>query len=200
MMRLQLFLLLIGVFVSYVAAASAPTFCKCTCFKNSTLIQLGPQGNNPDTFENAKPKPNPNSESSPTTPPPSSQALLSRSPSPLFDNPNENENSNLEKRAASASCTQCTRAFCLSQHLPICKDAEENDVVAMCFQRDSRKDQIIVWGFILGTTGLLGWAAARRVIELREGKKGAALGLGGAGGGGRGQDRGVYMPVGRDGT
>ncbi|KAI2468227.1 hypothetical protein F4781DRAFT_279831 [Annulohypoxylon bovei var. microspora] len=211
MMRLHLSLLLIGVLVSYVAAASkllypytlsppasyhprpptpihranlsaaAPTFCKCTCFKNSTLIQLGPQGDNPNTFESA------HSAADPPTPPPSSQALLSRS----LANP--------EKRAASASCTQCTRAFCLSQHLPICKDAEENDdVVAMCFQRDSRKDQIIVWGFILGTTGLLGWAAARRVVEFRDGKKGAALGAGS--GSGRGQDRGVYMPVGRDGT
>ncbi len=72
--------------------------------------------------------------------------------------------------------------------------------MAMCFQRDSRKDQIIVWGFILGTTGLLGWAAAKRVVEMREGKKAAAPGLGGAAAGRRGvrtpEDRGVYMPVG----
>lgn len=64
----------------------------------------------------------------------------------------------------------------------------------MCFQRDSRKDQIIVWGFILGTTGLLGWAAAKRVIEMREGKKAAALGLSRARG--VAQDRGVYVPIG----
>lgn len=91
-------------------------FCKCTCFKNSTLIQLGAQ----------------------------------------------------------ASCTQCTHAFCLSQNLPICKDAvdaDAADVLSTCIQRDSRKDQIIVWGFILGTTGLLGWAAAKRVDELRRGKR-----------------------------
>ncbi|KAI1373185.1 hypothetical protein F4677DRAFT_430503 [Hypoxylon crocopeplum] len=170
-MRLHLSLLFIGVLVSYVVAASAPTFCKCTCFKNSTLIQLGPQGDSSPSFSNS-----------------------------LRSLP-------LEDRAASTSCTQCTRAFCLSQHLPICKDAEENDVVTMCFQRDSRKDQIIVWGFILGTTGLLGWAAAKRVIEMREGKKAAALGLGGSGIGSRGaaageatQDRGVYMPVSNDNT
>ncbi|KAL7622599.1 hypothetical protein AAE478_008109 [Parahypoxylon ruwenzoriense] len=147
-----------------------------------TLIQLGPQGDSPSSFASANPKSN------------SPQSMRSL-PLPI------------EKRAASASCTQCTRAFCLSQNLPICKDAEENDVVAMCFQRDSRKDQIIVWAFILGTTGLLGWAAAKRVVELREGKKAAVLGLrgrwgaGGTGGrGGRGpdQDRGVYVPVGRD--
>ncbi|KAI0376070.1 hypothetical protein F5Y04DRAFT_267346 [Hypomontagnella monticulosa] len=178
MLRLHLFVLLIGVLTSYVAAASAPTFCKCTCFKNSTLIQLGPQGDSSNSFTNA-------------ASPPSGHSLRSLS---------------LEERAASASCSQCTRAFCLSQHLPICKEAEENDVVAMCFQRDSRKDQIIVWGFILGTTGLLGWAAAKRVIELREGKKTAALGLGGSGlrggtgVGGNPQDRGVYMPVGRENT
>lgn len=37
----------------------------------------------------------------------------------------------------------------------------------MCFQRDSNKDKIIVWGFILGTVGLLGWAAFKRVVEVR---------------------------------
>lgn len=113
---------------------AAPLFCKCTCSKNSTLIQLGKQ----------------------------------------------------------ASCTQCTHAFCLAQNLPICKDTAENDVLSTCIQRDSRKDQIIVWGFILGTAGLLAWAAAKRLNELREGKKNAA-GAAGLGLGAR--DRGPYMPV-----
>lgn len=71
-------------------------------------------------------------------------------------------------------------------------------MVTMCFQRDSRKDQIIVWGFILGTTGLLGWAAAKRVVEMREGKKAAAVGLAGTRTGGTAEDRGVYIPVGND--
>jgi hypothetical protein len=35
----------------------------------------------------------------------------------------------------------------------------------MCFQRDSNKDKIIVWAFIVGTVGLLGWAAFKRVKE-----------------------------------
>lgn len=39
-----------------------------------------------------------------------------------------------------------------------------------CFQRDSNKDKIIVWGFILGTLGLLGWAAFRRFSEWRQGR------------------------------
>ncbi|KAI0454109.1 hypothetical protein F5B21DRAFT_504594 [Xylaria acuta] len=120
MLRFNILLLLFsGVLASLTAAASAPLFCKCTCFKNSTLIQLGAQ----------------------------------------------------------AACTQCTHAFCLSQNLPICKDAADADVLSTCIQRDSRKDQIIVWGFLLGTAGLLAWAAAKRVDELRQGKKAAAARL-----------------------
>jgi hypothetical protein len=78
----------------------------------------------------------------------------------------------------------------------------------MCFQRDSRKDQIIVWAFILGTTGLLGWAAIRKALEMRE-VKGLAGGLARLGALGRNarargglevgtqeDRRGSYLPVG----
>jgi len=61
----------------------------------------------------------------------------------------------------------CNRSFCLSQHLPICKGAEDKDVFTTCFQRDSTKDQIVVLTFIAGTLGLLGWAAVRKVLEKR---------------------------------
>ncbi|KAL3956180.1 hypothetical protein ACCO45_009026 [Purpureocillium lilacinum] len=74
------------------------------------------------------------------------------------------------RRSASSSCSECTKAFCLSQGISFCKDAKEENVVTMCFQRDSNKDKIIVWGFILGTSGLLGWSAFKRVIEWREGR------------------------------
>lgn len=40
----------------------------------------------------------------------------------------------------------------------------------MCFQRDSNKDKFMVWGFILGAGGLLGWATLKRVVEWREGR------------------------------
>lgn len=49
----------------------------------------------------------------------------------------------------------------------------------MCFQRDSRKDQIIVWGFILGTAGLLGWAGVQRVVAMKG--RGSFAGLPGLG-------------------
>lgn len=45
----------------------------------------------------------------------------------------------------------------------------------MCFQRDSRKDQIIVWCFIIGTAGLLGWAAVKRALEAKGGLAGVEL-------------------------
>jgi hypothetical protein len=66
--------------------------------------------------------------------------------------------------------------------------------MTMCFQRDSRKDQIIVWAFLLGTAGLLGWAALRRFAEMRAGKKAASIGLPGMGNGR--QERGAYASVG----
>ncbi|RYP49918.1 hypothetical protein DL768_004454 [Monosporascus sp. mg162] len=185
---LYICLLLLGALASLVSA-EAPTFCKCTCFKNSTLIKLGPSKSTSPT--------DPTLLFSPRDPGPSSsqqqdtQSSLRSVPRPL----------ELKQRAASTSCTQCTRAFCLSQNLPICRDAEETDVLATCFQRDSRKDRIIVWGFILGTTGLLGWAAVRRVVELREERKIAAAAGAGTVPGGRGRrstgrhDRGAYMQV-----
>ncbi|KAK0671923.1 hypothetical protein QBC41DRAFT_218260 [Cercophora samala] len=160
-----------------IASASAPTFCKCTCFTNSTIIPLGPLHDTPSS-----PPP-----ASPPQPPPPAAGFLA-------------------PRASSSSCTQCNRAFCLKYNLPICKDAEEKDVVTSCFQRDSNKDKIIVWGFILGTAGLLSWAGVRKVIDSRmerqrqqHGGSGAGGGImgvigglvsGGGGGGGNGAQRG----------
>lgn len=112
-----------------------PSFCKCTCFSNSTIIPL------------------------------SSHSSADKS-SP-----------HLSLRAPAATCANCNRAFCVSQRLPICKDAEEKDIFTTCFQRDSRKDQIVVVTFIMVTAGLLGWAAVRKILEIRKegnGRRGGA--------------------------
>ncbi|KAH9886603.1 hypothetical protein F4778DRAFT_474074 [Xylariomycetidae sp. FL2044] len=195
MTSLRVLLLLLGVLASC-ATAAAPTFCKCSCFKNSTLIQLGPQTTPPSTDSKSR------SGSASSS---SHQQLLRLQRSLFSHEPRDPEiiavadtaAAAIDPRAASSSCTQCTRAFCLTQNLPICKDAEETDVVATCFQRDSRKDQIIVWGFILGTLGLLGWAAAKRVVEMREERRKASLAAAAGLGGGDGpRDRGIYIPVG----
>ncbi|RFU80589.1 hypothetical protein TARUN_1622 [Trichoderma arundinaceum] len=131
MARIHLLVLLLAAFIALASASSAQRFCKCTCFKNSTIIPLGPQhqSDRRSILEDHVP------------------------------------------RSASSSCSECTKAFCLSQGIDFCKDAEEDDVVTMCFQRDSNKDKIIVWGFIFGTLGLLGWAAFKRVLEWREARR-----------------------------
>ncbi|KAF6791363.1 hypothetical protein CSOJ01_14381 [Colletotrichum sojae] len=103
-----------------------------------------------------------------------------------------NHPNNEVKRAASSSCSQCTKAFCLSRGIDFCREATEENVQTMCFQRDSNKDRVIVWGFLLGTTGLLGWAAFKHAQELREGKRAAEAA---AAAGGRGR-RGDYSPLG----
>ncbi|KAI0175442.1 putative MFS transporter [Pestalotiopsis sp. NC0098] len=177
MMRLRVLLFLLAALVALVAAESAPTFCKCTCFTNSTIVRLGPK-------DSASPSPGSSSTNA--------QSFL-RSLNPFTAEPPLS----ISKRAASSSCAQCTRAFCLAYNLPICKNAEEKDVVTMCFQRDSRKDMIIVWAFIVGTLGLLGWAGVKRAVEYREGKK-AAVASGGIGLPSR-ADRGNYTPVGTTG-
>ncbi|KAK1724423.1 uncharacterized protein BDZ83DRAFT_623145 [Colletotrichum acutatum] len=144
MNRKSILLLLLCSFVALVSANSAPTFCKCTCFKNSTIVALGPQHADGESPGNA---------------PPSSR--------------DSSSSSLLNKRAASSSCSQCTKAFCLSRGIDFCSKAKDEDVQTMCFQRDSNKDRVIVWGFLLGTSGLLGWAVFKRANELREGKRAA---------------------------
>lgn len=67
----------------------------------------------------------------------------------------------------------------MGYNLPICKDAEEKDVTYSCFKRDSPKDQIIVWSFILGTAALLGCAGVNKVLELRKGRSANVGGMGG---------------------
>jgi len=128
MARLPLILLALCTVVFSLVSASTPSFCKCTCFSNSTIIPLSSH----------------------------SSSSMERSPP------------RLDIRAPAATCAMCNRAFCLSQRLPICKEAEEKDVFTTCFQRDSRKDQIVVLTFIAGTLGLLGWAAIRKIIEKRK--------------------------------
>ena len=43
------------------------------------------------------------------------------------------------------TCDDCNRQFCMKQELAICKGAEEEDVFTTCFQRDSAKDEAVVF-------------------------------------------------------
>lgn len=124
--------------------AASSAFCKCTCFGNSTIIDLnGGPATTPVTVED----------------PDKSQKTV-------------------------RTCNDCTKRLCLDYHLPICKDAEEEDVFTQCFWRDSAKDQTVVLIFIAATVGLLGWAGLKPWVERwREGvrDRGGYAGLGGHG-------------------
>ncbi len=173
MARIHIFALLLGAFLSLAfasckftpncpraaqvppndanLAAAAPTFCKCTCFKNSTIIPLGPEHEQQG-----------------------SRSVYDASDDTILRNPllspRDADQSEHARRSATSSCTACTKAFCLSQGIDFCKDATEEDVFTQCFQRDSNKDKIMVWAFITSTLGLLGWAAFKRFVQWRDGR------------------------------
>jgi len=63
------------------------------------------------------------------------------------------------------NCNDCNRKFCIEYNLPKCQHAEEEDIFTTCFQRDSRKDQAVVFIFIIATGGLLVWAALKPWLE-----------------------------------
>ncbi|KAF2872122.1 hypothetical protein BDV95DRAFT_628543 [Massariosphaeria phaeospora] len=123
MQRQTWWLLLLLTFVSFLStalAASPTSFCKCTCFGNSTIVALD-------------------------------APVASQKPSPLKD------------RASKKSCSDCNRQFCLSY--TFCQGEKEENVFTTCFQRDSAKDQAVVFIFIFATVGLLSYAAIRPWIE-----------------------------------
>ncbi|KAF2673515.1 hypothetical protein BT63DRAFT_476026 [Microthyrium microscopicum] len=108
-------------------AASATSFCKCTCFANSTLIQLDGRPKSAPGQRNGDGSPNPTK--------------------------------------GHGTCIDCNKKFCMDYNLPICKGAAEEDVAATCFQRDSAKDEAVVFIFIFATVGLLAYASVRPYAE-----------------------------------
>lgn len=125
----------------------APTsFCKCTCNFNSTIIPLNPGSSSSD---------------------PDSIPIKG------------------------GTCNDCNRQFCLDYNLPICKDVEGEKIFTTCFrkykwhapasllgwwekmltvsyvERDSAKDQAVVYTFIFMTVGLLIYAAVKPWLEKR---------------------------------
>ena len=139
----------------------APTsFCKCTCNTNSTIIPLdGPASSIPPTGSSNKDSPPSRHKSS---------LLHIRAE---FDAPPAKHR---------RSCADCTKSFCLEYQLPICKDVELDNVFTTCFQRDSTKDELVVFIFLGATVGLLGWAGVRPWFERwREGRRYGIVASGG---------------------
>ncbi|KAL2218047.1 hypothetical protein M432DRAFT_412842 [Thermoascus aurantiacus ATCC 26904] len=129
---LLLFLCFLVACISAVSASTPTSFCKCTCFSNSTIIQLDA----PDPL---------------TSPGDFDSAFL--------------QGRDSDKKYRPRNCNDCNRKFCLDYNLPKCKGAKEEDVFTTCFQRDSRKDEAVVFIFIFATSGLLTWAALRPWVE-----------------------------------
>ncbi|KAK1138332.1 hypothetical protein N8T08_002829 [Aspergillus melleus] len=119
------------------------SFCKCTCFSNSTIIPLDPVKPESTSIDGMF------------------HSLGRRSPSDDLGNVLDDRASNYR----SLSCNDCNRKFCLGYNLPTCKGAREEDVFTTCFQRDSRKDEAIVFIFIIATSGLLAWAVFKPWVE-----------------------------------
>ncbi|KGQ01877.1 hypothetical protein PAAG_11265 [Paracoccidioides lutzii Pb01] len=126
---------------SLVSASSHTSFCKCTCFSNSTIIQLGL----PDSK--------------------SFSAIHSRLLLFPRDEEDKHDPAKGDKKNRPLNCNDCNRRFCLDYNLPKCKGAKEEDVVTTCFQRDSNKDKAVVFIFIIATASLLVWAAIKPCAE-----------------------------------
>ncbi|MCJ1356731.1 MAG: hypothetical protein MMC33_006726 [Icmadophila ericetorum] len=140
---------ILSLFILLTSAATPTSFCKCTCFSNSTIINLDPP-----------PKPS-------STAPALFHALkLARADPAIVAGPNVAASVDGSSKAyRGKNCNDCNRQFCLDYDLPICKGARVEDVFTTCFQRDSRKDEAVVFIFIIATVGLLAWALIRPLVD-----------------------------------
>ncbi|KAJ2773711.1 hypothetical protein IWQ56_000880 [Coemansia nantahalensis] len=63
-------------------------------------------------------------------------------------------------------CMNCTRALCGIAEPDLCDGAAVGDeIMPLCFQRDSLQDELIVCGFLLLVVGLLAWTAVRSHVK-----------------------------------
>ncbi|KAI8322705.1 hypothetical protein GQ54DRAFT_310670 [Martensiomyces pterosporus] len=63
-------------------------------------------------------------------------------------------------------CMNCTRHLCGIAEPQLCDGAAvDEEIVPLCFQRDSVQDELIVTGFLLLVVGLLAWAAMRDRVK-----------------------------------
>jgi hypothetical protein len=141
-------------------AFTAPTsFCKCTCFSNSTIIPLGGAqtagGPSSHRIRDGRPVQSRN------------EGIFGNFElRDVFLNPRADKLDDGGKgKKTGNNCNDCNRLFCLDYNLPICKGAKEEDVFTTCFQRDSRKDEAVVFIFIFATAGLLIYAGLRPWVD-----------------------------------
>ncbi|KAL1975818.1 hypothetical protein VTN31DRAFT_4210 [Thermomyces dupontii] len=146
--KLIAYLLVLFFCTTVVFAAKPSSFCKCTCFSNSTIIELRPVDTKSGTVDIAK----------------RSSSPLASFPD-LFHRADDDDDDENDHKPKALTCNDCTRKFCLDYNLPKCKGATEDDVFTACFQRDSTKDEIVVVVFIATTSALLIWAIMKPWVE-----------------------------------
>lgn len=120
----------------------APTsFCKCTCFSNSTIILLdAPSSHSSRSLHASLPR---------TAQGDDVEELLPEDPPIETSPPDEGESRPEEgegggdnrkengdrKEYRAGNCNDCNRQFCLDYNLPICKGAGMEDVATTCFRK-----------------------------------------------------------------
>lgn len=113
------------------------SFCKCTCFDNSTIIPLDAPAEPSSVAAAGKDILSRNLHLSPPLSPDleiESRNLAPHAPAEDL-NPRAADEDRKEYRAG--NCKDCNRQFCLGYNLPICKGATEKDVSATCFRECS---------------------------------------------------------------
>ncbi len=122
----------------------APTsFCKCTCFSNSTIILLDapashasrslhdflPRTAQGDDVEELLP------EDPPIATPPEGEGEGESSPEEGEGGGDNRKENGDRKEYRARNCNDCNRQFCLDYNLPICKGAGMEDVATTCFRK-----------------------------------------------------------------
>ncbi|MCJ1367949.1 hypothetical protein MMC16_007085 [Acarospora aff. strigata] len=98
--------------LSTISLAASTSFCKCTCFSNSTIIPLNAAS-------------------------PSRTAVAHNTLHLLqhrADSDSDGDNKVKSSTQRAGNCNDCNRQFCLNYNLPICKGAGEEDVFTTCFR------------------------------------------------------------------
>ncbi|KAJ2715175.1 hypothetical protein H4R19_001343 [Coemansia spiralis] len=92
--------------------------------------------------------------------------ILELTPFALSHLPHASEPIDVDTLLLSNVCMNCTRALCSIAEPDLCDGAAVADeVMPLCFQRDSLQDELIVCGFLLLVVGLLAWTAVRGHVK-----------------------------------
>ncbi|CAI7579855.1 unnamed protein product [Penicillium manginii] len=133
--RMHWLLLLLALLslTSFTAASTPTSFCKCTCFSNSTIIPLDPakSGSDPlDSVVNLYKRAFDSALDTDSSFVPGSSSGSEQQ----TDLPGDHDLSKRANGYRQLNCNDCNRKFCLDYELPTCKGAKEDDVVTTCFR------------------------------------------------------------------